>query len=52
MISIQAVEAFYRDVQRGMYRGREQEQAQQEAIINAALAQNRIVDARQMPRQM
>jgi uncharacterized small protein (DUF1192 family) len=51
-ITIQAVEAFYKDVQRGLWRGRDQEMAQQEAIINAALAENRIVDARQMPRQM
>ena len=49
-ITIQNVEAFYRDVQRGLYRGREGEMAQQEAIINAALAENRIVDARQIPR--
>jgi len=47
-ITIQAVEAFYRDVQRGLYRGREQDMAQQEAVINAALAENRIVDARQV----
>lgn len=52
VITIQAVEAFYRDVQRGVYRGRDQEMAQQEAIINAALAENRIVDARQVPRSM
>ncbi len=52
VITIQAVEAFYKDVQRGYWRGREQEMAQQEAIINAALAENRIVDARQVPRQM
>jgi cell division septum initiation protein DivIVA len=51
-ITIQAVEAFYKDVQRGLWRGREGEMAQQEAIINAALAENRIVDARQVPRQM
>lgn len=49
-ITIQNVEAFYKDVQRGLYRGREQEMAQQEAIINAALAENRIVDARQISR--
>lgn len=48
LITIQQVEAFYKDVQRGLWRGREQEQAQQEAIINAALAENRIVDARQV----
>ena len=47
-ITIQAVEAFYKDVQRGLYRGREQDMAQQEAVINAALAENRIVDARQV----
>ncbi len=47
-ITIQAVEAFYKDVQQGRYRGRESEQAQQEAVINAALAENRIVDARQV----
>jgi polyhydroxyalkanoate synthesis regulator phasin len=52
VITIQAVEAFYKDVQRGLYRGRETEMAQQEAIINAALAENRIVDQRQVPRQM
>lgn len=52
VITIQAVEAFYKDVQRGLWRGRDQEMAQQEAVINAALAENRIVDARQMPRQM
>jgi polyhydroxyalkanoate synthesis regulator phasin len=52
VITIQAVEAFYKDVQRGLYRGRDQEMAQQEAIINAALAENRIVDARQVPRSM
>ena len=52
VITIQAVEAFYKDVQRGLWRGRDQEMAQQEAIINAALAENRIVDQRQVPRQM
>ncbi|HEY6509735.1 MAG TPA: hypothetical protein VIY56_17050, partial [Vicinamibacterales bacterium] len=52
VITIQAVEAFYRDVQHGLYRGRDAEMAQQEAIINAALAENRIVDARQVPRSM
>jgi hypothetical protein len=52
VITIQAVEAFYRDVQRGAYRGREQDMAQQEAVINAALAENRIVDARQVARSM
>jgi hypothetical protein len=52
VITIQQVEAFYKDVQRGLYRGREAEMAQQEAVINAALAENRIVDARQVHRQM
>ncbi len=51
-ITIQAVEAFYRDVSKGLYRGRDQDLAQQEAVINAALAENRIVDARQMSRAM
>ncbi len=51
-ITIQQVEAFYRDVQKGAYRGREEQMAQQEAVINAALAENRIVDARQVPRSM
>lgn len=52
VVTIQAVEAFYKDVQLGRYRGREGEMAAQEAVINAALAENRIVDARQMPRTM
>jgi hypothetical protein len=52
VITIQQIEAFYKDVQRGAYRGREQDMAQQEAVINAALAENRIVDARQVPRSM
>jgi hypothetical protein len=52
VITIQAVEAFYKDVQRGLWRGRDQEMLQQEAIINAALAENRIVDARQVSRAM
>jgi hypothetical protein len=52
VITIQQVEAFYRDVQRGLYRGRDEELAQAEAVINAALAENRIVDARQQTRTM
>jgi hypothetical protein len=52
VITIQQVEAFYRDVARGMWRGREQEMAQHEAVINAALAENRIVDGRHVARTM
>jgi hypothetical protein len=52
VITVQQVEAFYKDVQRGLYRGRDTEMLQQEAIINAALAENRIVDARHVPRSM
>jgi hypothetical protein len=51
-ITIQQVEAFYKDVQLGKYRGREEVMAREEAVINAALAENRIVDARQGPRRV
>ena len=36
------VNAFYRDVQRGVYRGREDEMLQREAAFNDALAEGRI----------
>lgn len=42
VISQQAVEAFYRDVAQGKYRGREKQQQANEAAINAALAEGRI----------
>lgn len=38
------VNAFYEDVRKGKYRGRESERQQLEQTINNALAQNRIVD--------
>jgi hypothetical protein len=36
------VQGFYRDVQRGLYRGREAEADQVEAMLNQALAEGRI----------
>lgn len=42
VISQADVNAFYNDVRRGAYRGREQEAARIEAVINAALAEGRI----------
>ena len=38
------VRAFYDDVRLGKFKGRADEQAHMEAVINSALAQNRIVD--------
>jgi hypothetical protein len=48
-VSVAEVEGFYNDVRRGVYRGREQEMAKAEAVINAALAEGRIVQ--RVPRQ-
>ena len=42
MFSVKTVEAFYRDVAAGKYRGREAEQAQLEQMYNAALAEGRL----------
>jgi hypothetical protein len=43
MITVEQVERFYSDVRRGAYRGNEKLQADTEAVINAALAENRII---------
>jgi hypothetical protein len=43
MITVEQVERFYADVRRGAYRGNEKLRADTEAVINDALADNRIV---------
>lgn len=48
VFTVAEVEAFYRDVAQGKYRGREAEAAQVEAMFNAALSEGRLVT--QMPR--
>ncbi len=42
--TVSEVQAFYKDMQLGKYRGREAEADKVEALINAALAEGRIVD--------
>lgn len=44
VFTVAEVQAFYRDVQRGAYRGREAEAERLEEMFNAALAEGRIVD--------
>jgi polyhydroxyalkanoate synthesis regulator phasin len=43
MITVEQVERFYADVRRGAYRGNDKLRADTEAVINDALADNRIV---------
>lgn len=42
--TVAEVQAFYRAVQSGQFRGRDEEAARMEAMFNAALAEGRIVD--------
>lgn len=43
MITVEQVERFYSDVRRGAYRGNDKLRADTEAVINDALAENRII---------
>jgi hypothetical protein len=43
MLTVEQVERFYSDVRRGAYRSNEQLRADTEAVINAALAEGRIL---------
>lgn len=43
MITVEQVERFYADVRRGAYRGNDKLRADTEAVINDALAENRII---------
>lgn len=46
LITESEVQAFYNDMRQGKYRGREDEAVRAEAIINAAMAEGRIVQRR------